>query len=141
MFDFAAQGALTVQIAGSTLTLPVERKFASIASVQTYCDAVLALNWVHAKWGGDPVRVRERRGQRFAHYERDTKTIAVAPRLGGDWGMRELVILHELAHHLCPASGHGPVFAELFLDLVTQVIGFEAGLLLRIAYADHNVDF
>ena len=42
MFDRADQrGLRTVDMLGSTLTLPVERKFASLDSVQTYVDAVL----------------------------------------------------------------------------------------------------
>lgn len=141
MLANAARGAKTIEIAGSTVTLPVERKFASIESIQAYCDQVLALNWVVAKWGDrGPVRVRERAGHTSAHYERGPRVIAIPPHAQGEaWAMREMIVLHELAHHLCPASGHGPVFAELFLDLVDGIIGPEVGFALRVTYHDHNV--
>ena len=48
--------------------------------------------------------------------------------------MRELVVLHELAHHLEPdpaAAAHGPAFVHRYAHLVTEVIGPEVGLLLR----------
>ena len=51
MLDRADErGLRTVEVAGSHVTLPVERRFASIASVQEYIDAVLALDWVRARW-------------------------------------------------------------------------------------------
>ena len=40
MFDRADQrGLRSVEVMGSTITLPVERKFGSVESVQAYCDA------------------------------------------------------------------------------------------------------
>ncbi|RIK09712.1 MAG: TIGR04338 family metallohydrolase, partial [Acidobacteria bacterium] len=45
MFDRADErGLRVVELAGSQLTLPVERRFASLESVQAYVDSVLALN-------------------------------------------------------------------------------------------------
>lgn len=142
-FKWAEQGGSTVQVAGSTLTLPVERKFASIESIQMYADRVLNLNWVQKNWpkkSGKKVTVRERRGQTKAHYEFATNTIAIPPHQRGQaWAMRELVVLHELAHHLAPESGHGPKFVSTFQDLVEGIIGSEAGFLLRVACLDSGV--
>ena len=42
IFDRSADFPV-IEVAGSRLTLPVERHFATIESVQTYVDAVLAL--------------------------------------------------------------------------------------------------
>ena len=51
IFDRADERDLrTVDIYGSTLTLPIERKFASLDSVQHYLDSILALDWVRARW-------------------------------------------------------------------------------------------
>ncbi|MBF0661612.1 TIGR04338 family metallohydrolase, partial [Rhodococcus sp. (in: high G+C Gram-positive bacteria)] len=61
MFDLADErGLRTVDVAGSSVTLPVERRFASLDSVQRYVDAVLALDWVRARWprAAVPVRIR-----------------------------------------------------------------------------------
>ncbi|WP_197486237.1 TIGR04338 family metallohydrolase, partial [Rhodococcus qingshengii] len=63
MFDRADQrGLRSVEVMGSTITLPVERKFGSVESVQAYCDQLLGLNWVRETWtrATIPVSVRSR---------------------------------------------------------------------------------
>ncbi|MGF6882051.1 putative metallohydrolase (TIGR04338 family) [Nocardia sp. GAS34] len=139
MFDRADEhGMRTVELYGSQITLPIERRFGSVESVQGYVDRVLALNWVRARWerSGTPVAVRARAGTAAAHYEPERAVLAVPLHSGGTaWALRELVILHELAHHLAPAepqlSAHGPEFCSRYLDLVEEIIGPEAALLLR----------
>ncbi|MGB3371186.1 MAG: TIGR04338 family metallohydrolase [Rhodococcus sp. (in: high G+C Gram-positive bacteria)] len=149
MFDRADERDLrTVQILGSTLTLPIERKFASVDSVQRYVDSVLALNWVRQTWpeAGTVVHVRERSGPTASHYERDTRTIAVPlHRRNEAWALRELVVLHELAHHLEPDdsdfSSHGGQFVDRFVTLVGEIIGHEAGFVLRATMHQTGVQF
>ena len=118
---------------GSRVTLPDDRKFGDLESVQRYVDAVLALDWVRVlPRGAKPVTVRARAGATKAEYEFATATIAVPPhRVGGRWAMRELVILHELAHHLSDTADHGSAFTAQFLELVTELVGPEVGFLLR----------
>ncbi|NEW46086.1 TIGR04338 family metallohydrolase [Nocardia cyriacigeorgica] len=138
-FDRADEfGNRTVEVFGSQITLPVERRFASVDSVQSYCDRVLALNWVAAQWSraSSPVRVRTRAGTTAAHYEADGAVLAVPLHTGGAaWALRELVVLHELTHHLEPqpreCAPHGPEFCSRYVELVDGVIGPEAALLLR----------
>ncbi|WP_067649050.1 TIGR04338 family metallohydrolase [Nocardia harenae] len=128
-------GNRTVEVFGSQLTLPVERRFGSVESVAGYVERVLALNWVRAGWerAAVPVRVRARRGASAAHYEPDGAVLAVP--FERVWALRELVVLHELAHHLAPSAepAHGPAFCARYLALVDGVIGPEAALLLRSA--------
>lgn len=128
---------------GSRVTVPDDRKFGDIDSVQRYVDAVLALDWVRRAAPGRaalPVRVRARAGATKAEYEFATHTIAVPPhRVGGRWAMRELVVLHELTHHLAPDAGHGPEFAAQLLDLVEELVGVEAAFLLRSSLIDSGV--
>src|SRR3546814_12904672 len=74
MFDRADQrGLRSVEVMGSTITLPVERKFGSVESVQAYCDQLLGLNWVRETWtrATIPVSVRSRGGNAAAHYSND----------------------------------------------------------------------
>jgi putative metallohydrolase (TIGR04338 family) len=110
---------------------------ARLSGEQTIGGAPTALGWVRAEWAraAVPVRVRSRNGQARAHYERANATIAIPPYEGNRaWAMRELVVLHELAHHLEPdpaSAVHGPAFVHRYARLVTEVIGPEAGLLLR----------
>lgn len=146
-----------LEVAGSHLVLPVERRFGDVASVQRYVDQVLALGWVLDAWpqaATRPVRVRTRRGATKAHYEPardgaagadDIAAVIALPVTGDGWAMRELVVLHELAHHLgCGGPGgdgdltHGRAFTGRMLALVDGVIGAEATLLLRIALTDQG---
>ncbi|MFC8046737.1 TIGR04338 family metallohydrolase [Nocardia sp. NPDC057353] len=130
-------GNRTVEVFGSQLTLPVERRFGSVESVAGYVERVLALNWMRAGWAraGVPVRVRARRGATAAHYEPAGAVLAVPVERG--WALRELVVLHEIAHHLAPPDpsepAHGPAFCARYLELVDGVVGPEAALLLRSA--------
>ncbi|SDP39678.1 putative metallohydrolase, TIGR04338 family [Nakamurella panacisegetis] len=130
-----------VDVAGSRLTLPPERKFASLESVQHYVDRVLALNWVAGRWprAALPITVRARAGQERAHYERASCVIAVPLHRGATaWAMREMVVLHEIAHHLAAddESDHGPAFTGRMIDLVDGVVGPEVALLLRVTLLD-----
>ncbi|MEV0948579.1 TIGR04338 family metallohydrolase [Rhodococcus sp. NPDC049939] len=145
MFDRADErGLRVVEVMGSQVTLPVERKFASIESVRAYVDRVLALNWVRSTWprAAIPIRIRARSGNSASHYESDCATIAIpGHRNGKAWAFRELVVLHEVAHHLDPsdpehpmASPHGPGYVDCYLTLVGEIIGPEAAFVLRATY-------
>lgn len=126
-----------VEAFGSRVVIPDDRKFGDIASVQRYADAVLSLGWVD---NTTPVTIRARAGSTKAEYEFETATIAVPPHArGGRWAMRELVILHELAHHLVGKPDHGPAYVAQFLELVDGVIGTEAAFLLRASLLDAGV--
>ena len=141
MFDRADQrGTRSVEVLGSTITLPVERKFGSVESVQTYCDQVLSLNWVVESWprASASVMVRARAGNTAAHYSNNT--IAVPDDRDGRWALRELVVLHELAHHLgnpdseSDEASHGPEFVDRYLSMVGEIIGPEAAFVLRAMF-------
>lgn len=144
MFDRAAEhGSPSVDFFGTQLTLPPEGRFASMASVQRYVDEVLALPAVRRQWPDVPaLRVRARRGATSAHYEnRDgAGTIAVPDRDTADWAMRELVLLHEVAHHLSRVPPpHGPDFVATMCALTELVMGPELGHVLRVVYAKEGV--
>lgn len=132
-----------VEIYGSTLTLPIERKFADLSSVQRYVNSVLGLNWVRERYvrANKPVRVRERKGHTKAHYESWDHIIALPlHEQNKAWALREVVVLHELAHHLCGASGHGPQFCGILVTLMREIIGPEAGFILQCLYHDEGVE-
>ena len=120
-----------VTVGGVTLVLPVERKFASIESIQTYCDQVCEIT------GCAPVRIRARRGSRFAHCEPGGVIAIPDQRLG--WAMREIVVLHEMAHHISSGSGHDAGFRQAFLDLVEQCMAPEVALALRLSWWQEGV--
>lgn len=140
IFDRALEFPI-IEVAGSHLTLPVERKFGSVVGVQAYVDAVLALEWVRAAWPtAGKVRVRERAGESKAHYS-DGVIAVPTHQIGSSWALRELVVLHELAHHLSPSVPfHNAAFAGTYIRLVAELIGAEAGLLLRITFHENSVD-
>lgn len=134
----------TATIAGSTVTLPAERHFGDLPSVQRYVSAVLELESVRSKWptrAAVEVTVRRRKGARRAHYELGRATIALPDSRDGRWSMRELIVLHELSHHLTEAgNGHGRLFRQTMVDLASIVIGPEAAFLLTVSYSDTGAD-
>lgn len=137
MYDnIGVTGNPVIELDGIRLTMPPEARFASVESVQAYCDRVLALI------GHDqPVSVRERAGTAKAHYEWNWATggcIAV-PVVGSRWALREVVVLHELAHHLSPGAKHGPGFVTVMKQLLGQVMGPEVGLAYQILCTHEEV--
>lgn len=144
LFDRAVQrGLRDVEFFGSRLTLPPEARFGSLDAVQRYLDQVLALPAVRDRWpGSTALTVRSRRGATAAHYENTggAGVIAVPDSRSDDWAMRELVVLHEIAHHLCDARpAHGPQFVATLCTLAELVMGPELGYLLRAVYANEGV--
>ncbi len=148
LFDRATEhGTPSVEFFGTQLTLPPEGRFASVSSVQSYVDSVLGLPAVRQHWPAvSPLRMRARQAATAAHYENrgGVGTIAVpgaGPGRGaGDWAMRELVVLHEVAHHLCQVPPpHGPEFVATMCTLAELVMGPELGHVLRVVYAKEGV--
>lgn len=145
LFDRAAQhNSRAVEFFGESLTLPPEARFASVESMQRYVDGVLRMPAVAAlRPGCGPLTVRARRAATAAHYEKsgETATIAVPDRVGAEWAMREWVVLHEIAHHLCDpnAPSHGTDFVGTFCQLAAAVMGPEAGHVLRVVFAKEGV--
>lgn len=145
LFDRAAEhGNRVVDFFGTQVTLPPEARFASVDAVQRYVDEVLAHPGVRERWpGAGPLGVRSRRGLGAAHYEpcgrADAAMIAV-PDDRSRWALRELVILHEVAHHLTDSQpSHGPRFVTAYCGLAEAVMGAEVGYVLRVVYAKEGV--
>ena len=145
MFDrAAAHSSRAIDFFGASITLPPEARFASVAAVQRYVDEVLAMPAVSAiRPAPGPVVVRSRRSATAAHYERtgERAVIAIPDRISAHWALRELVVLHETAHHLCEPDGpaHGPEFVATMCALAAAVMGPEAGHVLRVVYAKQGV--
>lgn len=145
LFDRASQhSSRVIDFFGESITLPPEARFGSVESVQRYVDDVMALPAVAEIGPGvGPVAVRARRAATAAHYENSGSgaVIAVPEGLSATWAMRELVVLHEVAHHLCGPGvpAHGTEFVAAFCALATAVMGPEAGHVLRMVYAKEGV--
>ena len=143
LFDRADErGNRTVEFFGTQLTLPPEGRFATVESVQRYVDDVLTMAGVRQRWPDcRPLTVRPRRGVTAAHYEvRDDDATIAVPERGSRWALRELVVLHEVAHHLCGvAPPHGSHFVTTFCELADAVMGVEVGHVVRVVYAKEGV--
>jgi len=144
LFDRAAEhGSTSVEFFGTQLTLPPEARFGSLAAVQRYVDDVLALPAVRHEWPKvTPLTVRARRAASAAHYENrnGAGVIAVPDLATAEWAMRELVVLHEIAHHLCDVQPpHGSEYVTTLCTLAELVMGPEAGHVLRVVYAKEGV--
>ena len=143
LFDRAADhGSRAVDFFGSPLTLPPEGRFGSVDSMQAYVDSVLNHPGVRRRWPEiAPVTVRPRRGVTAAHYERrDGDAVIAVPARQDRWALRELVVLHEIAHHVCGATPpHGPEFVAAFCELAGLVMGPEVKHVLRVVYLKEGV--
>jgi putative metallohydrolase (TIGR04338 family) len=142
MFDRAAEhGSRAVDFFGTPLTLPPEARFGSLQAVGDYVDRVLASPAVRQRWSVTPLRVRERRGATAAHYEnRDGRAVIAVPERHSRWALRELVVLHEVAHHLRPVEpAHGGEFVSTLCELAEIVMGPEVGHVLRVVYVKEGV--
>ncbi|HWJ66720.1 MAG TPA: DUF2786 domain-containing protein [Nocardioides sp.] len=131
-----------------------EPRFTDPAHVQAFVDRVLAhLTSSGCRYddgaGLDlatvPVVVRARRGHRQAHYERGELprrgVVAIPPReVGGAWSLRGAVVLHEVAHHLAGADGHGREFRTTFLRLLEDIGMPVLADLLHTAYRLNDLD-
>lgn len=90
--------------------------------------------------------MRARAGQRMAHYESASGTIAIplsSTQGEPSWACCEAVLLHELTHHLILTSAdptavaeaiHGRAFTTTMCWLVCEVLGSEAALVLQGAF-------
>jgi len=141
LFDRAAQhSSRAIDFYGTHLTLPPEGRFGSVESVQRYVDAVLAHPGVRERWPAEPLGVRARRGVSAAHYERRDGAAIIAVPAATTWALRELVVLHEITHHLCDVEpAHGPQFVAAFCELAGLVMGPEVEHVLRVVYLKEQV--
>jgi putative metallohydrolase (TIGR04338 family) len=135
MYDNVDHGSIT--ITGIPIQLEPEAKFGTLEGIQAYVDRVLAMPSVVAAFGTrEGVKVRERRGQAAAHYQSGTVAVNTT---GTRWAMRELVILHELAHHFALGDGHGSEFSSTLVTLTGLVMGPQVSLALKILYDTQGV--
>lgn len=143
LFDRASErGNPVVEFFGTALTLPPEARFASVEAVQRYIDDVLVMAAVRQRWPDTtPLTVRARRGVTAAHYEHTEQGASIAvPDRRSTWALRELVVLHEIAHHLSTSEPpHGPEFIATFCELASVVMGPEVAHVLRVVYAKEGV--
>lgn len=129
-----------VDFHGSSIEVPVQRRFGDLDAIETYLHWVTQLPCVLETFGQiAPVAVRARKGQAKAHYEPAERVIAIP--LDTAWAARESVVLHELAHHIVMSRdstnepAHGAAFTVTMCSLVECVLGPEAALMLRTSYA------
>ena len=79
-------------------------------AVQRYVDRITDAE------GATRLTVVTTKSTRYSTYYSGRRQIALAR-----WGFRELVVLHEIAHHLTPGwQAHGPEFCAAYIDLVNR---------------------
>lgn len=117
-----------VDFFGSTIHAPVQMRFGSLDAVSSFVEHVCRSQ------GVDQPEIRHRKGGTRAHYADGVIAIPTHE----PWAMRESVVLHEIAHHMCMTSSvallHDQHFTSTMLSLVQDNLGYEAELLLRTGY-------
>lgn len=118
-----------VDFFGSRIDIPAQLRFGRIEEVATYVQHVCTEIDVV------PPTLRHRKGGTRAHYSNGV----IAIPTNEPWAMRESVVLHEVAHHVCVSTdanaSHDGRFRATMLTLVRIQLGHEAELLLRTGYA------
>ena len=142
--DAARLGAALATVGGSNLLLPAERRLGGLEAARDYTARVLTLPEVVAGVGSVAApALRLRRGVSAAHWEAPGVIALPIPVHGEPWGLRETVLLHELAHHVGETTGrcrgHRAPFPAVLLLLVEAVLGAEAAFALRVDYGEHDV--
>jgi putative metallohydrolase (TIGR04338 family) len=143
--DAARQGAGLATVGGSRVVLPAERRFGTIETAAEHAARVLSLPEVVAVVGRvGPPELRVRAGLTGAHWESPGVIALPVPVHGEPWGLRETVLLHELAHHVGETTGrsvaHLAPYPAILLLLVRSTLGPEAALALQVAYGEERVD-
>lgn len=143
--DAARRGAVLATVGGSSLLLPGERRLGSLAAAGDYAASLLGRSDVVVAVGRvAPPALRLRKGVAAAHWEPPGVVALPVPVHGEPWGLRETVLLHELAHHVGETTGrsrgHRAPFPALVLLLVEAALGQEAAFALRVDYGQHDVE-
>lgn len=136
-----ANPTLTVDV--TEYTPEIDERFVGPDDVQPFVDAVLRhLTEAGKDYGGrarQPVTVRPRRGNTQAEYA--AGVIALPPfEAGGSWALRASVVLHELAHHLTGAGGHGADFRATFIRLLEDIGKPVWAELLHLAFVSEGLE-
>lgn len=137
MFDHAGEHRNAI-VSGVTLTLPDERKFGALETVQCYVDWVL--DYVSDTYPSTPCTVVEGHGNLRKHAYHCGSQITLPQRDRTAWAWREIVVLHEIAHHLTPGHEHDAVFAGCLAFLLSEVIGPEAGWAYTVLLANEGIN-
>lgn len=147
--DRAAASSGLIRLHGSTITVEGDVKFGSLDAVADYCRRLPRQRWFTDRWpaaAAAPLTVRPRRGSKLAVYEAPDTIAVHEPRYGTGWALRELVVLHEIAHHIVHHQAdptrlavHGPEFTGTMQQLVVGQLGPQVGWLLASAYHDAQV--
>ncbi|HEX2063624.1 MAG TPA: hypothetical protein VHE80_04295, partial [Acidimicrobiales bacterium] len=111
------------------------RRLPTVQRMQAYVDALVGADWFAARWGARSFDVRPGFGHRRA--TADANGVLQMPK----WARSELVLLHEVAHCLTPATcaAHGPEYAGVLLALARRAMGPATGQALEDAFARERV--
>ena len=141
VLDVASEGDGTYEFRGMHLTMPVEYKFGELDHIQRYVNAVINGGILSTGSNHSTVRVVEGSAnlRKKAYYRTGRNQIVLPQRDKGSWAWREVVVLHEIAHHLTPGHEHDEVFASCLAELLEQQIGPEAGLIYRVTLDRNNI--
>lgn len=137
-------GSQRVTLDGRDFFPEMEPRFSAPDDVERYVARVIThLQENHCDYGGREQTipgVRARKGSRSAHYEPLFAVIAVPTyEVGGEWALRGLVVLHELAHHLAGVAGHGLEFRTTLLRLLEDIGCPELAKLLLHTFETANL--
>lgn len=128
---------------GQTFYLGKERYFSDIDHVQRYVDEVRSKQWfierereLPADRRFDSISVGDTQySNRATYYGMGSARINIP---SNEFGLRQLTVLHELAHYLGPKTSHTDAFRDALLYLIEHELGEYTSRLLAIYYAEEK---
>jgi len=123
------------------------KEFDSLAEIQVWVDKIVASRWWKNRSPFKYVRIMSGQVNALAAWSRPRGKRLYVPTLKlPKWARRELVILHELCHHMTDPSphhrryaDHGPEFCKNLLALVKRWMGQDAATDLRASFKTSGV--
>lgn len=138
-------GIKTMSDSGASWPIPVEKMFETILEVQSYVDRLQADPAVQSAWPRKTRRIiveeyltgRESEGvyQRTAEYRSGRLRLPPHGAHGRSQYLRELWVLHELAHYYDSDKGtsrHGPGFVHAYTTLISAAMDPLFGMYARL---------
>lgn len=114
---------------------PVELCWTTVEQVQGYLEIVLSWPWDRWRTGKAWPCIAHWDDWPTPHYR---SGVICLPK-SAPWNLRELVVLHELAHHFTQGQQHGPAWVQAFVDLVSTCIDPIVGQLLRTHFNQQGI--
>lgn len=134
MSDYQRQRAYRAEWAVQSMAV----RLPSIEHARALVHLIERLDWFPADKRGVMVSSTFQTAKAF--YSSGTIHLPATGLDGADWAWSDLVVCHEMAHHLDETHGHGPLFTHYLLRILDGLGRTRLATALREQYVANRVD-